>query len=228
MNSENLIKIVIVGDYSIFRTGLKMLIETEKRFRVVGETSNFEEASDLMSHEDVDVVLFDLPESNGSELVSSIPQSLVNTPILILTASKELELYQKCLRLGASGLVPKEKNAEILFKAIEKVHQGEFWFDRLVMGQTIRQLVDEKHLQYENPQVNAHASLTEREKEVLNLICKGLKNKGIAERLFITETTVRHHLTSIFEKLEVSSRLELVIYAFKHSLVSMPVKIQAN
>jgi DNA-binding NarL/FixJ family response regulator len=87
------------------------------------------------------------------------------------------------------------------------------------MGATIRQLLDEKQSMHENPQAHVVNGLTSREKEVVELICKGMKNKGIAEKLFITETTVRHHLTSVFNKFDITSRLELVVYAFKNNLV---------
>ena len=136
-------------------------------------------------------------------------------PVLILVGPHDVGIYQKCLKMGISGLVQKEANSETLFKAIEKVHQGEIWFDRTIMGETIRQLLDEKQSMHDNPKAYVANGLTTREKEVVELICKGMKNKGIAEKLFITETTVRHHLTSVFNKFDITSRLELVVYAFQ-------------
>jgi DNA-binding NarL/FixJ family response regulator len=165
----------------------------------------------------------DLPEDGENvELFSVISQFVDKTPILILAGSNNVNIYQKCLRSGINGLVLKEKNAEVLFKAIERVHNGEFWFDRVSMRETIRELVNEKQMLFETPRISAHTILTEREKQVVELVCKGLKNKDIADKLFITETTIRHHLSSIFEKLKLTSRLELVIYSFKNNLVELP------
>jgi DNA-binding NarL/FixJ family response regulator len=90
------------------------------------------------------------------------------------------------------------------------------------MSMTIRQLVNERQMLQDFPKAHENNILSDREKQVVELICKGMKNKGIADALFITETTVRHHLTSVFNKLEISSRLELVIYAFKNKIVKLP------
>ncbi len=226
---SSLIKVVIVGDYSIFRTALRMLVETEQKLKVVAEVSKISEVSGLSSEQKPDLILVDLPEDgNNSDLFSFLIKSADKIPILILTGSNDSNLYQKCLRVGINGLILKEKGADVLFKAIEMVHKGEFWFDRSLMGQTIRQLVNEKQVLDESPRNTAHDGLTEREKQVVNLICKGLKNKDIADKLFITETTVRHHLTSIFEKLALTSRLELVVYAFRHKLVKIPAPTETN
>ena len=223
MKTGSSIKIVIVGDYSIFRTALRMLIETENKLKVVAEVSKINEIDDLSVAQKPDLILVDLPdEGDSSELFPFLSKASDKIPVLILTGSNDSALYQKCLRLGINGLILKEKSADVLFKAIERVHSGEFWFDRSLMGQTIRQLVNEKQVLDENPKNTAHDGLTEREKQVVNLICKGLKNKDIADKLYITETTVRHHLTSIFEKLALTSRLELVVYAFRHKLVKIP------
>lgn len=223
MKSAAPIRIVLIGDYSIFRIALRMLIESEENFKVVAEISNVNEIVNLSVSQKPDLILVDLPEEgDSSELFSILSQFVDKTPILILAGSNNVNIYQKCLRSGVNGLVLKEKNAEVLFKAIESVHKGEFWFDRVSMRQTIRELVNEKQMLYETPRVAAHNILTEREKQVVDLVCKGLKNKDIADKLFITETTIRHHLSSIFEKLNLTSRLELVIYSFKNNLVELP------
>lgn len=217
---SSLIKILLIGDYSIFRSGLRMLLETDKNLRVVGEATHLELVADVISEGKPDIILVDLPDSGGDEL---LPQ-LVNAaaPVLVLIGHHDVEVYKKCLKLGIGGLVLKEERAETLFKAIEKIRGGEIWFDRTIMGETIRQLVDEKQMLHDFPKAHMTNGMTDREKQVVELICLGMKNKDIADSLFITETTVRHHLTSVFNKLEITSRLELVIYAFKNSLVKLP------
>lgn len=214
------IKILLIGDYSIFRSALRMLLETDTSLRVVGEASQLESAHQIISEDAPDLILVDLPDFGGKDHFSFFQN--VRIPVLVLVGQYDIEVYQKCLKIGISGLVLKEEKADTLFKAIEKIHDGEIWFDRTIMGETIRQLVNEKQMLYDYPKAHVTNALTERERQVVDLICKGMKNKGIADELFITETTVRHHLTSVFNKLEISSRLELVIYAFKNSLVTMP------
>lgn len=219
--TDSTLKILLIGDYSIFRNALRMLIETRKRFKVIGETADLAQAAEAVARENPHLLLIDLPEADGRETFSFLQQTAAQIPVLVLAGRHDAGLYHRCLRLGISGLVLKEKSAETLFKAIEKVCEGELWFDRSVMGETIRQLINEKNAPPKSTEADVIGTLTEREKQVVELICKGMKNKDIAENLFITETTVRHHLTSIFNKLEITSRLELVIYAFRHNLVKM-------
>lgn len=218
--TNSLIKILLIGDYSIFRSALRMLLETDKRLRVVGEAAQIDMAADIISEATPDLILVDLPDFGGKDFSPSFQH--LKTPVLVLVGQHEGEIYQKCLKIGISGLILKEERADTLFKAIEKIHGGEIWFDRTIMGETIRQLVNEKQMLHDYPKAHVTNALTDREQQVVELICKGMKNKGIAEELFITETTVRHHLTSVFNKLEITSRLELVIYAFKNNLVKMP------
>lgn len=214
------IKLLLLGDYSIFRGALSMFLEAKGRLKVVGEAADTEKAVEIIAIEKPDLILVDLPDYGGKDLMPFLQS--VKIPVLILVGRHDIDLYQQCLKIGISGMVQKEESSETLFKAIEKVHEGEIWFDRTIMGETIRQLLDEKEFLHENPKAHITNGLTLREKEVVGLICKGMKNKLIAEKLFITETTVRHHLTSVFNKLEINSRLELVVYAFKNGLVGAP------
>lgn len=217
-----LIKILLLGEYSIFRSALRMLLETDRKLRVIGEATHLSAAEPIMAEENPDLILVDLPEAEGCVNLGDFDHSA--TPVLVLIGDHDVEVYKSCLRLGISGLVPKGERMATLFKAIEKVNDGEIWFDRAIMGDTIRQLIEEKRKVHESPQAQAANALTQREKEVVELICTGLKNRDIADKLFITETTVRHHLTSVFNKLDITSRLELVIHAFKNNLVAPPTR----
>ncbi len=217
------IKLFLVCDYSIFRTALRMLIEAEDRLKVVGESSIAKISVDAIRKTAPDIIICDLSAFGEDYLVRLAVPELSDVPILVLTRNGEMEFYQRCLKLGIRGLLSKENGVDVLYKAILKVREGEFWFDRSIMGETIRHMISEKQSRDENPAVRKVNEMTDREKQVIELICKGMKNKSIAESLFITETTVRHHLTSVFNKLEVGTRLELVIYAFKNQLVKLPV-----
>jgi DNA-binding NarL/FixJ family response regulator len=197
-----------------------MLLETDKRLRVIGEAVQVEAAAEIIAEETPDIVLVDLPDVSDRDMFPQFQD--INVPVLVLVSHYDVEIYQRCLKLGIRGLLLKEEHADTLFKAIEKIHGGEIWFDRTIMSKTILQLVNEKQFMNDFPKAHVTNALTEREKQVVELICKGKKNKGIADELFITETTVRHHLTSVFNKLEITSRLELVVYAFKNNLVSVP------
>ncbi|HEX6124134.1 MAG TPA: response regulator transcription factor [Pyrinomonadaceae bacterium] len=222
MEENEVIKIVVVGDFLIFRSGLKLLLECEESFTVVGEAADLHEALTVVNGSQPDIFLVDaaaIDNGNLDAFRSSLPNE---TPILVLTNSKQSELQQKYLELGINGIFSKEKKAEALFKAIRQVSTGDLWFQRKMMVAAIQQLVKEKKSLPEKLFSYNCEGLTSREREVLTLICKGMKNKAIADSLFITETTVRHHLTSIFEKLKVNSRLELVVHAFNEKLVEIP------
>jgi DNA-binding NarL/FixJ family response regulator len=216
------IRIVVIGDFLIFRSGLRLLLENEDCFQVVGEAADLREALASVTNCEADIFLLDAAAIDNGNL-ETFKSSLKNeTPILVLTNSRQTETQQGYLELGINGIISKEKSAEALFKAIRQVSVGDLWFQRKMMVEAIQSLVKEKKTLPEKLFSYNCVSLTTREREVLTLICKGMKNKAIADSLFITETTVRHHLTSIFEKLKVSSRLELVVHAFNKKLVEIP------
>jgi DNA-binding NarL/FixJ family response regulator len=220
--------IFIVCDYPIFRTALGMLIESDDRFKIVGEATIAATSSETIVKCRPGLILCNISDFGEKILNQLAEPQIAGIPVLVLTGNTEIEFYQQCLKLGIRGLVSKRSGVEVFFKAIEKVCDGEFWFDRSVMGATIQHMINEKQSLVDNPVTQKINGMTDREKQVVELICKGMKNKGVAEKLFITETTVRHHLTSVFNKLEVESRLELVIYAFKHRLVKIPKNNQLN
>jgi len=224
MDTQKEIKVMVIGDFLIFRNGLKLLLETEKNIKVVGEAADLPEASDLIPKIRPDVLLVDSSETDKGLFTLFVSSQPNYTSIIVLTNSSEIEMHRKYLMLGVNGVVTKEQTANVLFKAINKVHDGEVWFVRKLMDDTIRQLVTEKKSMPEEIFSYNCSGLSTREREVLILICQGMKNKIIADKLFISETTVRHHLTSIFEKLNVTSRLELVVHAFKEKLVEVPVE----
>jgi DNA-binding NarL/FixJ family response regulator len=120
------------------------------------------------------------------------------------------------------GLVLKHKAADTVIRAIEKVYEGEVWLDRTMIASILNERVNSNGAHEKNTETPKIALLTDREREVIKLIGEGIKNKQIAERMFISEATVRHHLTSVFAKLGVTDRFELVIYAFQHGLAKLP------
>ena len=181
------------------------------------------EALEIVARESIDVVIVDL-ELGGFTAISFVPQlrdAAKKARILVLTSSRDPEIHQKVAQLGAMGVVLKENAAELLLKAIEKVHVGEAWLDRMTLG-TLLWRMSHHDIDSLDPQAKRISSLSDRERQVIVLIAEGLKNRQIAERLFISPTTVTHHLSSIYSKLGVTDRLELVIYAFANKLAKMP------
>jgi DNA-binding NarL/FixJ family response regulator len=120
------------------------------------------------------------------------------------------------------GLVLKDKAAEVLIKAIETVHSGEVWLDGSLTASVISEISSVDKSRRPDPEAEKIRSLTGREREIVGLVCEGLKNKHIADRLFISEATVRNHLTSILSKLGLSDRFELALYAYRHHLARPP------
>jgi len=130
-------------------------------------------------------------------------------------------MHRQAVRLGAVGLVPKERDPEVLLEAITKVAAGEVWLDNLLVASVLSEMTRRPRSSTPlDPETIKMKSLTAREREIITLIGQGLKNQTIADRLCISEATVRHHLTSIYGKLTVGDRLELAIYAYRHGLVS--------
>ncbi|HTG15118.1 MAG TPA: response regulator transcription factor [Blastocatellia bacterium] len=216
------IRVLLVDDHSVVRTGLRLIIQGSAGMTMVGEAADRDEALALTAREKPDIILLDLDlgEDSGLAIISELLAAASEARVIILTGLRDPEVHRKAVLLGAMGLVSKEKAAEVLIKAIERVHAGEAWLDPSIMAGVLN-VVSGKSKKG-NRETEKIATLTNREREVVALIGQGIKSREVAERLFISETTVRHHLTSIFDKLEVSDRVELLIYAMRHGLASPP------
>ena len=216
------LRIMIVDDQLMVRAGLRKLLE-DAGIEVVAMAGNRAEAIALAAREQPDVILIEL-EVDGEDALRFVPdirEAASKARVLILTGLKKQEGHQRAVQVGAVGVVFKNQEPEVLIKAVRKVHAGEVWLDRTTMGSLFSEMTRKK-LDGRDLDETRRESLTDRELQVISLIAEGLKNKQIAQRLFISETTVTHHLSSIFSKLDVSDRLELVIYAFGHDLARLP------
>ena len=215
------IKVLIVDDHAVVRTGLRMLIDQDPEMTVTGVAGNRPEALAAASSEKPNIIILDivLGDDDGLSFLSELRDVAGGARVLVLTGLRGPETQRQAMRAGAMGVVLKEHAAEVLIKAIKKVHHGEVWLDRFTMSSVLQEFSENNQADPEKTRIN---SLTERERQVIDLVGEGLKNKQIASRLFISETTVTHHLSSIFSKLEVSDRLELIIYAFRHGLAKLP------
>lgn len=207
-----------------------MLVAGNPVFQVVAEADNGADAILLAEREHPDVILLalNLGAERGLDILPGLLATSKSLRVLVLTHVEYPEEHRKAMVLGAMGVVQKDVSVEVLFKAIEKVHAGEIWYDRSKMGSILRDMRQSGNGRKPDPLADRIAGLTPRENEVIALVSQGLKNKVIGEKLFISETTVRHHLTSVFEKLGVSNRLELILFAFGQGLASLPDKSQNN
>jgi DNA-binding NarL/FixJ family response regulator len=219
--SSRPITIMIVDDHVVIRSGLRMLIEHDQRMKVVAQAGNRVEALERADSERPDVIILDLVlgDDDGLSFLPELCEASPDSRVLVLTGVQNPDAHRRAIRRGAMGIVLKEHAADQLLKAILKVNEGEVWIERSMMGSMIQEFNKPTIV---DPEASKIESLTEREREVIALIGEGLKNKQVGERLFISETTVTHHLSSVFSKLEVSDRLELIIYAFRHGLAKIP------
>jgi len=217
---EKPIRILLVDNQTVVRSGVRRLLESRAELEVIGEVGIHADSIALATKEQPDLILITLNEDSDLDILPELLSSSEESRVLILTSIRDPNLHQRAVRLGATGVVLKDTPAEILFKAISKVYLGEVWLSRTTTANVLTRLVRmNDELDAESKKIS---TLTQREREIVTLIGEGLKNKQIASRLFISEATVRHHFTSIFAKLDVSDRLELIIYAYRFGLIKPP------
>lgn len=216
------IRIVIADDHPIFRDGLRKLLSLEADFEVVGEARDGAEVLELMREKEPDVLLLDLrmPGMDGLSVLQSLKCSGCRSKIIILTASEDKNEFVQAMKLGCSGIVLKQTATELLYKSIRKVNAGEIWLDSHTTAAVMRQFASPGRVGAAERKGRERSPLSQREREIVGLVAQGFKNKEIAEKIFISEQTVKNHLHNIFDKLGVSDRLELALYAIHKGLHS--------
>ena len=223
MGKESAIRIVLVDDHEVVRTGLTLIIEKHDDLRVIGQAATRDEALEVVVARQPDIILLDLDlgEDSGLQMIPELVESAPQSRIIALTGLRDPKILREAVKLGAMGIVRKEEAASDIIQAIREVEKGSAWLDRSTMGQLLSDMAATKV--GKDPEADRIATLTDREREVVGLVGEGLKSKAVAERLFISETTVRHHLTSIFSKLEVSDRVELILFSYRNGLARAPL-----
>jgi DNA-binding NarL/FixJ family response regulator len=212
------IRVLIADDQTISRCGLRKLLETQSDFDIVGEASDPAEAV-RSTHElkpDVLLVALSTHDWSGLDVLSQLTGSTVRT--ILLMPEIDTADAVKVLHVGARGVILKDSPMHLLFKSIRCVFRGEIWLGRDAMLDVVQALSVLNHQRAEAPS----SCLTAREKDVLTLVVSGNTNKDTAQKLSISEDTVKHHLTSIFDKTGVSNRLELALFAIHHHFVGNP------
>lgn len=214
------ITVLIADDHALFRDGLRSLLEDEEDFRVTGEAADGEQAVKLARRLKPDILLLDLamPRMNGLDVLRELAASPPPVKTILLTATIEKTQIVKAFELGARGVVLKESASELLLKSIRSVVSGGFWVGRDSVGDLVEALRALTPTFRERQQPKRFG-LTRRELEVVSAIVSGFTNKEIAQKFSLSEDTVKHHLTNIFDKMGVSNRLELAVAAIHHHLV---------
>jgi two-component system nitrate/nitrite response regulator NarL len=215
--SKQVVRILVADDHAIFRDGLRKLLEVADDVQIVGEASNGVECVKMLQKLKPDILLLDLrmPEKDGLGVLEEVNFDSLPTRVIVLTAAEDDRDVVRAMRLGARGVVLKQSASDLLLKSIRKVSDGEIWLDNRMTAEVI----DAFKKSSESGQRREKPLLSDREKEIVQLVAQGFRNREIGEKLFISEQTVKNHLHNIFDKLGVSDRLELALYAIHHRLI---------
>lgn len=209
------IDIMIADDHSMIRQGLKQLLELEKEFRVVAEASDGVECLEKLDKTVPDILLLDInmPRMNGLEVLKKLKEDNREIHILVLTVHNEVEYLLKVIDIGVHGYLLKDADFQELKKAIHCIVNGEDYIQPNLIPLLNAKIVER------NTDTVMIESLTKRELEVLKLLAHGMYNKEIAQKLTISERTVKNHVSSIFKKIEVMDRTQAAVFAIKNNLI---------
>jgi len=212
------IRVLIANGHTLFREGLRQLLEAGG-FEVVGETADADSLVALAERTQADIILLgtSMPRQNGIEILRELSAADVSARTLLLTSSPEdRNLVVHALKLGAYGVVPQESTTQRLFESIRCVMAGQYWIGRESVSDLVRALRNDSPPDGKSRE--KRFGLTPRELEIVTLVVAGYSNPDIAQRFSISGQTVKHHVSNIFDKLGVSNRLELALFAVNHEL----------
>lgn len=217
------IRVLIADGQPIVLEGLRAVLNRQSSIEIVSEAADGIEAIEKAVHLDPDIVLMDvkLPKVDGLSVLRSIQTRAPRSKVILFASGDNKEDFVEAMKLGCCGILLKDASTNLIEKSIQKVHAGEIWLDSTTTAAVIRQFASPSEFPaaHSNGKSNRErAQLSQREREIIVLIAQGYKNKEIAEKMFITEQTVKNHLHNVFDKLGVSDRLELALYAIHNSL----------
>jgi DNA-binding NarL/FixJ family response regulator len=213
------LRIAIADDHPIFRAGLRQLLESEPQYSIVGEATDGAQAVDAVERHRPDLLLLDysMPRGNGLDVLRALDGRGLPVRTVLLTAEIDQGKVVDALKLGAAGVLLKSAATELLFRCIRAVMDGQYWVDRGTTSDLVSAL---RHYEMERTgQFKAAVALTPRERQILAALVKGASNKQIAREVGIAEQTVKNHLSELYQRLGVTSRLGLVARAREHGIL---------
>ena len=218
MSEDKKITVMIADDHILMREGLKQLLELEKDIAVVAQAGDGEEAIEKAVKYNPHVLLLDInmPKLNDIDVLRRLKDLGVNTKIIMLTIHNDKEYLFETIKIGADGYILKDSDADSLIRAIREVNNGRTYIQPSIAKMLVERLNGDE--EESDERLKKIKSLTKREYEVLTLIAEGLNNKDIADKLFISEKTVKNHVSSIFKKIGVNDRIQAAIFAYKNNI----------
>ncbi len=213
------IKVAIVDDHALIREGIKKLLELEESLEIVFLAGDGQEAIELLEKHMPDVILLDInmPNLNGIDTLRILKDQFSEIKVIMLTIHEDAQYLIETINIGAEGYVLKDADVSSLVKAIHKVTAGELYIHPTLSGI----LVKEYKKKDKSIDEMIGTNLTKREYEVIKLISQGYNNKEIATELFISEKTVKNHVSNIFKKIKVTDRTQAALYAIKHNITKI-------
>ena len=220
-------RVLIADGQPIVLEGLRYVLNQYSTIQVVGEAADGIEVLEKAIHLEPDIILLDfkLPRVDGLTVLRNIRDRVLQAKVIMFASSDNKDDFVEAMKLGCSGILLKENPTSLIKKSIQRVQAGEIWLDSNTPAAVIRHFASPKDFPAahtsssgSNKSSRERAQLSQREREIIILIAQGYKNKEIAEKMFITEQTVKNHLHNVFDKLGVSDRLELALYAIHNSL----------
>lgn len=210
-------KIMIADNHSMFREGLKSILESDGSLEVIAEAKDGEECLEFLKNENPELLLLDIkmPKQTGFQVLDSMKKKGNTTPVLILTASNEIEYLMHALDIGVDGYLLKDCDSKELKKAIFTILDGKTYIQPNLIP-----MLNQKTKSRKEDSIKIE-SLTERETEVLKLVSNGMYNKEIAEKLQISERTVKNHLFNIFKKIDVTDRTQAALFAIRNHMINI-------
>jgi two-component system nitrate/nitrite response regulator NarL len=219
--STKTIRVLLVDDHQSFMDGLAMVINTHPRMEIIGMACNSAEALKIYNEQKPGLILLDmdLNGENGMDLLPYLSQQ-TDTKILMITGLRNLDLHENAISKGARGVILKDESAASILKAIEKVSAGEIWASKTILGRVFEKFTHSPNIGKFDSEAKKIGELTSREREIITTLLsfESSTNEEIADHLCISQSTLKNHLTTIYSKLEVKNRVQLMKYALTHQL----------
>jgi DNA-binding NarL/FixJ family response regulator len=214
------IRVAIADDHPVMREGLNRLLQAEAGFDVIGQAANGAETVKLVKRLQPDVLMLDvdMPEGSGMDVLRELAKTQTNCRVILIGGELTREQSLEAVRLGARGVVTRDATTSLIFKSIRTVMEGQYWIGRDAISDLISCLLPGQASR--PPATESKFGLTQRELQIITAVVAGYANKEIADRLSLSEHTVKHHLSSVFAKLGVANRLELALFAINHQLIA--------